>query len=249
MNGDDFSGLPKPDSKELQALIERAKGDLPSGAQLESLATRLGPILGAGIPPSTPGTGSGIGSGSAKVAGKIGAAKLAGLGAAGVAVVGAAWLMLHPTPELQHTAPSVSVPHSSIEQAAPEPPTASGEIGDAPAVAPSASKAAPSARTPSHASEKRAAPPAAEAKPISETSLLEAARSIVKSDPRRALALTEEHRRRFPNGVLAQEREVLAIEALSALGRSDAAETRARDFGRQYPGSAHEKKIEAATKH
>jgi hypothetical protein len=93
-----------------------------------------------------------------------------------------------------------------------------------------------------------AAPPAL-AKQVTEAALLRAAQSLVKTDPRRALALTEEHRRRFPNGVLVQEREVLAIEALSRMGSSNAAETRARDFGRQYPGSAHEKKVEAATKH
>jgi hypothetical protein len=44
--------------------------------------------------------------------------------------------------------------------------------------------------------------------------------------------------------VLAQEREVIAIEALKRLGRSDEAARRAADFARRYPGSAYRKKLD-----
>jgi hypothetical protein len=62
------------------------------------------------------------------------------------------------------------------------------------------------------------------------------------------LSLTREHARRFPQGALAQEREVIAIEALSRLGRTEAARQRGTQFERQYPGSAHQPKVEQVTR-
>lgn len=49
--------------------------------------------------------------------------------------------------------------------------------------------------------------------------------------------------RRFPRGVLSQEREVLAIEILSARGNADAARSRARAFIAAYPSSPHSEKL------
>jgi hypothetical protein len=45
---------------------------------------------------------------------------------------------------------------------------------------------------------------------------------------------------------LAQEREVIAIEALSKLGRADDARSRAGRFEQQYPNSAHRRKVGSA---
>jgi outer membrane protein assembly factor BamD (BamD/ComL family) len=72
-----------------------------------------------------------------------------------------------------------------------------------------------------------------------ELDLLARARRIVASAPERALQLTAEHARRYQEGVLAQEREVLAIDALMRLGHRDLAATRARRFIERYPDSAH----------
>lgn len=79
---------------------------------------------------------------------------------------------------------------------------------------------------------------------IEEHQLLRAARAALERDPARALALTQEHKRRFPAGMLAQEREVIAIEALSRLGRSDDARSRADRFGKEYPDSPHGDRVD-----
>jgi len=75
-----------------------------------------------------------------------------------------------------------------------------------------------------------------------------AARQELGRDPQRALALTQEHARRFPKGILAQEREVIAIEALSRMGRGKDARDRAQDFREQYPGSPPRASVDTATK-
>lgn len=74
----------------------------------------------------------------------------------------------------------------------------------------------------------------------SEAALLLSARSALASDPERALALTQEHKRRFPTGKLAQEREVIAIAALQKLGRSGAAKAESDRFKQEHPGSIHQ---------
>ena len=75
--------------------------------------------------------------------------------------------------------------------------------------------------------------------------LLFRAQQLLASDPAGALTLAERHGRLFPAGVLAQEREVIAIEALRALQRKDEAEARARRFRARYPKSAHLPRVEA----
>lgn len=77
----------------------------------------------------------------------------------------------------------------------------------------------------------------------SESELLESARRLLKSEPQRALLLTEEHARLYPKGALSQEREVIAIEALSRLGKREDAKARGADFGDAYPDSAHQPRL------
>jgi hypothetical protein len=78
---------------------------------------------------------------------------------------------------------------------------------------------------------------------VSEAELLEQARGALRSDPARALARANEHRSRFPRGVLVQEREVIAIKALRQLGRGAEADQRADAFERAFPGSAFQRKL------
>jgi len=73
----------------------------------------------------------------------------------------------------------------------------------------------------------------------SEASFLRRTRTALDSDPARALRMTEEHASRFPRGVLAQERDVIAIDALVRLGAHDEARARARAFRARHPRSAH----------
>jgi hypothetical protein len=72
-----------------------------------------------------------------------------------------------------------------------------------------------------------------------ELHLLELAQQALQGDPARALAIAERHRHRFAHGQFAQEREMLAIQALVALGQHDRAAARARAFARSYPDSSH----------
>ena len=62
-------------------------------------------------------------------------------------------------------------------------------------------------------------------------------------DPKGALAVVREHEQRCSGGVLAQERERIAIEALARLGRVDAAKARARAFEERFPASPHLRRV------
>lgn len=80
-----------------------------------------------------------------------------------------------------------------------------------------------------------------------ERALLEIARTAVaRGDAPAALVGVERHARRFPRGALAEEREVLWIQALLVAGRRDEAGARAERFRRQFPGSLAGRGLEAA---
>jgi hypothetical protein len=76
-----------------------------------------------------------------------------------------------------------------------------------------------------------------------EIELLRDARLALKQSPSKALELTESHARTFPGGRLSQERELIAISALVALGRRTAALSRANHFNQAYPASPYRKQI------
>jgi hypothetical protein len=106
----------------------------------------------------------------------------------------------------------------------------------------------PRLEVPSHGA-LRAAPPSAsaDASPLeamaAELALLRQARAALGSNPSRALALCADHARMFSGGVLGQEREVIAIEALLRAGRAAEARERGRRFGESFPGSAHARRV------
>jgi hypothetical protein len=81
--------------------------------------------------------------------------------------------------------------------------------------------------------------------PENELGLLQRAGDLLRSDPAGALDLAEQHAERFPSGALAQEREVIAIEALVGLHRDSEARDRAQHFVRDFPGSAHRLHIQS----
>ncbi|WP_437906900.1 tetratricopeptide repeat protein [Sorangium sp. So ce327] len=77
-----------------------------------------------------------------------------------------------------------------------------------------------------------------------ESALLTEARAKLRSgDVAGATALLERLRAQFPNGVLRQEREVLAIDVLAARGNAQEAKRRAQAFVKQYPKSPHSAKL------
>ena len=75
--------------------------------------------------------------------------------------------------------------------------------------------------------------------------LLKRAQMALGSSPGRALALSHEHAARFPRSAMSQEREMIAINALLAMGRAADARARARRFIVRYPKSAHRQRLKA----
>ena len=95
------------------------------------------------------------------------------------------------------------------------------------------------------------APPPTRARPASgftaERLLLDVAREALERDqPAAALAAATRHARRYPGGILAQEREVMAIRALASLHRGGEARQRAARFRARFPGSLFLPAIDAA---
>lgn len=72
-----------------------------------------------------------------------------------------------------------------------------------------------------------------------ETQKLEAARSVLGSDPNRALALLAAHAEEFPGGKLGGERELLAIDALGRAGRKPEARARAEAMLSRQPNGLY----------
>lgn len=214
----------------LRESLRAASADVGSDAQLARLADRLGPLLGP-VAPLAP----------AAAASKALGLKLGLAGAALVMAGGGAWLLASspPSPALSAAAPT---------QARPDPAPGPAAVVAPPAAPldPSPSVEEPPKPLPSAANHAKgsAKPSPAVAQPT-EAELLEQARSALKADPARALQRANEHAARFPRGVLVQEREVLAIQALRRLGRSAEAERRAEVFTKAFPGSAFARKLAA----
>lgn len=72
-----------------------------------------------------------------------------------------------------------------------------------------------------------------------ETALIAAARGDLAVAPGAALERLDDHRREFPGGQLAPEREFLAVEALRRLNRTGEARERALDLARSFPSSSY----------
>jgi hypothetical protein len=130
--------------------------------------------------------------------------------------------------------PVTPLPTVSIVIAAPAAPP--------PSITPSA---LPDAEPSSEARHRPAAAPSASpsAEPKSDTlprerALLDVARTAFgKRDPRATIAALEQHRREFPNGKLAEERDALMIEALVEAGRAAEAKQRGAEFKASHPKS------------
>ena len=92
--------------------------------------------------------------------------------------------------------------------------------------------------------------PAASPKPVTESEayamelrvLRPAQQAVARQDFATALAAIAEHRRRFPSGRLAEEREALRVKALLGLGRDAEAQQAGAIFRKRFPRSAlHER--------
>lgn len=214
----------------LGELFASATRDLPSDEQITRLAAQLGPILDA--PPSPPKSSTGI-SGLVKLGVVAGA--VAALVGGGLAVSHRS----HPA-TVPPTAAPKATPPSAVSEALPTPPPS------APPEPPSANSDEGPSHAPDQASSASSKPAIAPAKALTEAALLEQARRALNTSPSYALQLANQHRARFPNGVLSQEREVIAIDALRRLHRGGEAEQRASGFSKAFPGSAHQRMVDEA---
>jgi len=198
---------------ELRALLDVARREGPSLVQKTSLGARLG--LSA-------------------------TQVLTGLSAKGVAAAtivlaattGAAFgLYVGRAPE------PVAAPRPATVQLAPPPPVPELAPPDSAPLTPSVSPSAPA----SEGAESAQAPVSASAasKPPSEASLIRGARAALPNGTSQARRLLERHRRLYPEGQLAEEREVLLIEVLEREGRAAEASARAAEFRQKNPESPH----------
>lgn len=217
------------------------------------------------------GTGTGAGTGAATQAagsqatsagvaasattGASAAGVAQGLVAAGAAVVlavGGVWA------GIRSTSPQQANP---VVQAAPVPQelAAAADKAEVPAVLveeqreappavpppPAPVKPAPRPRTAPVAVERTSPPPPPPPPPASADEELELLQKAMShSEPEQALATVEQHQKRFPDSPLAQEREVIAVQALVKLGRMEAAQERARRFRAAWPTSTHLMRLE-----
>lgn len=229
---------------ELGQLVHSARGDLPDAALLSRVAARL---PDGAFPTASPGAAASATGFSAGVKLLLGLVVAGGVGAASYAAFGggSTGTTQRPGPIEVATAsapagasgaspePAASVAPAPMASAATNPSAAAGQ----------GSQALPVARS--------AAPPVEQGKASAaaslsqEAKLLEQARRELVKQPAKALATTEQHKRRFPNGALSQEREVIAIQALKALKREREANSRAATFEAEHPGSAHQRKVES----
>jgi hypothetical protein len=177
--------------------------------------------------------------------GKLVASKAVWLGA-GVVIgmsIGTAWMLKRaplsaPRPSVSVAQPLALVPLKALTQ----------EVSSSPSAAVAGETDAISQQAPAVSTNSPSASRDIRGVGLNEAALLDGARAALGTDPRRALALTQEHAKRFPHGALIQEREVIAIDALSRLGQTDVARRRASDFERRYPGSAHQPKVDQTTR-
>jgi hypothetical protein len=214
-------------SGELRSILEARSGHDPSAEDLAGLGKRLAAALPAGAMPAPASGGGGVLSSSL--------AKVAIVVALGGAVAVGVGLGRSPAPP--ETTPPVVTAIATPPAAASPPiveasPEASVVSLPAPAPAPR-----PSTTTTTKVESVAPAPPEA-------TLLSRAHNELLSGSPERALATTAEHARAYPRGALAQERDVIAIEALVKLGRRDEARRRAASFRQTFPGSSHGDRID-----
>ncbi len=81
-----------------------------------------------------------------------------------------------------------------------------------------------------------------------EMELLNAAQRALAANPAEALAKCDELARAYPRGMMVEERERIAIEALVSLGRRAEAERRAAAFHKAFPRSSYGPRLDAILK-
>jgi len=217
----------------LRDAIADSKRDLPDETRLAAIALKLGPLLGAGAAGGG-GAAAASGAGAAKAsvapaAAKIGAMsasmKLATAVAVTVAIGGGAVV----APRMISRPSAVTVaPTTNVVTSPSTALTSSTTILSLP---PASASIAPPATPPTAT---MIVPP----NPADEQRTLDRAQAALRADdPANALSLCNDDAILFPHGNLAQDREVIAIDALTRLGKMSDAKARAKKFEHDFPSS------------
>lgn len=217
----------------LREALRESKADLPDDARLAAIALKLGTVVGAA---GGGGAAVAAGAGGAAKASVAPAALKAGTSALSLKLAAAAAVTAVAIGGGVVVAPRVLAPRPAVTVAASTTlaaPTTSAALSNSAFSLPPASASAAPLPVPAASSAKLNAPP----NPDDEVKYLQRAQDALASDPARALSICEDEAAMFPKGMLAQEREVIAIEALVRLGRLDAARAREKRLEADYPGS------------
>ncbi len=243
----DTSDLPL----ERELLRAAAEESPPPSARRRGLAA-LG-LLSVAVPTAaaaapTPAAGFGASWGSTAGGGWSGLAKwglivvLGGAAAGGAVALDRATRSAAPVPAAVPRAPEIA---PAAPAPAPELPGPTSAATEAPAPASSAPALAPARPRP-------AAPPrdvASAASIRDEIDRLDRARgALSRGAPDTALAVLAEYAARHPRGELLEEAAVLRIEALRAQGDHRAAAAAAARFEERFPTSAHQDRVQGATR-
>jgi len=225
-----------PDAKaetwtRLQAQLAATAAVAAGAAAAESVArAAVGGPMGAGVAATPTGLATAGAMGSAVVKLGLGLLVVGSLTAGAVAL----WPRGKPAISARAVAPAPSVPAAVAMPRGPQPPAAPAPATEDPA----AIAAVPSN---SRAIHPRRPAPSAIPDPLGvEAAMITQARAQLRGgDARAALSTLGRLQSRSRNGALGQEREILTIQALSALGETEAARRRARAFVASYPDSPH----------
>jgi len=229
-------------SDDLCEVFRSAKQDDPEAAQVDRLWQALQPVVGGPTGGGDGGSSTGDGPAGpvAAVAGTSAAtlARYTLVGAGVTSLIIATATMWNPRTEssmqpatttvlsAEPPAPPVSAPAPAAEE--PELHDAGTQRKPAPRVV---AKPAPTA-------DAEVAPSMSEAQFLGQ-----AHTELRQGNAARALSMTAEHRRLYPRAALSQECDLIAVEALVALGRRDEAMARSRAFLDRYPHSAHARRL------
>ena len=250
---EDTSLTPRP--ADVAALVdeERALPGLPAGAR-ERLRARidlLAPLGGVG---GGEGGGGGEGAGGSAGAGAAAAsggalkgaiASKIAIAAVAFGVGGASGAAVHATlaptaaPAPALTVSAMAAPQPIASFAPPASASSSAlSVDDLPNAAPKPSaKATPSAIDPSKDGLKQ-----------ERVSLEVACTAITRGDYAGAIAALDRHAAAFPRGQLAEERELMRIQALVGQGRGPEAKARAAEFHRDFPHSLMKGAVDATVR-
>ncbi len=211
--------MDEPADVTLEGLVECARHDGLSPQEVAQLATRVGGALGAGVALTSSASASASHLTWLKLVGLVGVVTAA----ASVAVY--SQTSTSPARTQSSKAGRTTAPLVEPSPPPPEPAPVAPVVSTTP---PQPSPQPPASRS---------------GRAATETQLLERARRLLPRAPGRSLALTRRHARQYPNGALAQESAVIAIDALLRMERPGAARRRAEAFFAAHPDSAYQPRI------